>query len=83
MEQPQASAVRGVARVVHPFLVNQSTNWMDVMLVRHLIVEQPFAASFGKSGSAWEDFAFDLSLVQDPDGKLVYGTIGISGKKAI
>jgi hypothetical protein len=73
---------RGVARVVHPFLVNQITNWMDVMLVRHLIVEQPFAASFGKSGSAWKDFAFDLSLVQDPDGKLVYGTIGISDKGA-
>jgi hypothetical protein len=55
---------------------------MDVMLVRTLMVEQPFSASFGKTGLAWKEFAFGLSLAVDPDGRLVYGPIGISDKSA-
>ena len=55
---------------------------MDVMLVRTLMVEQPFSASFGKTGLAWKEFAFGLSLAVDPDGRLVYGPTGISDKAA-
>jgi hypothetical protein len=84
---PISTRVEGAAqgvltKVIHPFLVNQSTNWMDVMLVRHMIVEQPFSASFGKSGAAWKEFASTLSVAQDPDGNLVYGATGISDKGA-
>ena len=75
-------AARGVAKVIHPFLVNHSTNWMDIMLVQHLLVEEPFSASFGKSGSAWKDFVTALSGAEDPDGNLVYGIIGIRDKAA-
>jgi hypothetical protein len=56
------SAARGVVKVIHPFLVKHSTNWMDIMLVRHLLVEEPFSASFGKSGSAWKEFATALRI---------------------
>ncbi len=52
------------------------------MLVRHLLVEEPFSASVGKSGSAWKDFVTALSGAEDPDGNQVYGTIGISDKAA-
>ena len=75
-------AARGVAKVIHPFLVNHSTNWMDIMLVQHLLDEEPFSASFGKSGSAWKDFVTALSGAEDPDGNLVYGIIGIRDKAA-
>ena len=62
--------------VIHPFLVDKN-NWMDIMLVRHLIVEHPFSATFGKHGKAWKTFAVNLSKVEDPDGTLVFGVQGI------
>ncbi|KAI2506488.1 hypothetical protein MHU86_7898 [Fragilaria crotonensis] len=72
----------GSSKVIHPFLIHHRDNWMDDMLVRTLMVEQPFAASFGKAGLAWKEFAFGLSLTEDPDGHLIYGQIGISDKAA-
>ena len=75
-------STRGVSKVIHPFLIHHRDNWMDVMLVRTLMVEQPFAASFGKTGLAWKEFASGLSLAEDPNGHLVYGQIGISDKAA-
>jgi hypothetical protein len=78
----QEGSVRGVSKIIHPFLIHHRDNWMDVMLVRSLIVEQPFAASFGKAGLAWREFASVLSSAVDPDGNLVYGILGINEKGA-
>ena len=67
--------------VVHPFLTKRD-NWMDIMLLRALIVEQPFDASYGKQGVAWKTCASTLSVAEDPQGNLVYGVHGV-GDKAI
>ena len=68
----------GEPTVVYPFLNHD--NWLDIMLVRQLIFEQPFAAAFGQSGQKWKDCARALSKTKDPDGFLVYGTAGVSEK---
>ena len=68
------------SKVIHLFLCN-CNNWMNIMLVRHLLVEHPFAAGFGQTCKAWRSLADSLSNCKDPDGKLVYGVHGI-GKKA-
>ena len=47
------SAMQGNNKLVHPFLLKK-VNWMDDMLVRTMIVEQPFAAPYGKQGGAWK-----------------------------
>ena len=65
---------------IHPFLVD-TNNWMDIMLVRHLLVEYPFSVTFGNHGKAWKTFVVNLSKVEDPDGKLVFGVQG-TGEKA-
>jgi hypothetical protein len=46
----------GESKVSHPFL-RTANNWMDQMLIRQLMVDQPFAAPFGKSGQAWKTCA--------------------------
>jgi hypothetical protein len=66
-------------KIIHPFLVDKS-NWMDIMLVWHLMVEHPFSAAFGKHGKAWKTFVVNLSKVEDPDGKVVFGVQGIGEK---
>ena len=53
---------------------------MDIMLVRHLLVEHPFAAGFDQTCKAWTALADSLSNCKDPDEKLVYGVHGISEK---
>jgi hypothetical protein len=58
-------------KVIHPFHVDKS-NWMDIILVWHLLVEYPFSATFGKYGKAWKTFVVNLSKVEDPDRKLVF-----------
>jgi hypothetical protein len=63
-------------KVVHPFLVDKN-NWMDIMLVQHLLVEHPFSAAFGKQRKAWKTFVVNLSKVDDPHGKLVFRVQGI------
>jgi hypothetical protein len=50
------------------------------MLVRQLLVDQPFAATFGQSGHAWKTCAQALSRARDPEGLLVYGAAGVSDK---
>jgi hypothetical protein len=67
--------------VVHPFITSRE-NWIDIMLLRALIVEQPFDAPYGKQGAAWKPSATTLSTGQDPQGNLVYGPLGV-GDKAI
>ena len=68
------------SNIVHPFL-RSTNNWMDQMLIWQLIVDQPFAAAFGKSGQAWKTCAERLSQeAQDPDGNLVYAPHGVSNK---
>jgi hypothetical protein len=37
-----------VSKVIHLFLHDQN-NWMDIVLVHHLLVEYPFAAAFGQT----------------------------------
>ena len=67
--------------VIHPFLFDQN-NWMDIILVRHLLVEHPFSTTFGKHVKAWKTFVVNLSKVEDPDGKVVFGVQGIGEKVA-
>ena len=75
------TVLRGTgSRVIHLFL-HDKKNWMDVMLVQHLLVEHPFAAGFGQTCKAWRALANSLSNCKNPDGKLVHGVHGI-GKKA-
>jgi hypothetical protein len=57
----------GEPTMVYPFL--NRDNWLDIMLVRQLIFDQPFAAAFGQSGrQKWKDCARALSKTKDPDG---------------
>jgi hypothetical protein len=72
----------GESKVSHPFL-RTANNWMDQMLIRQLMVDQPFAAPFGKSGQAWKTCAEYVSQAQDPEGNLVFGSQGVSDKQAI
>jgi hypothetical protein len=60
----------------HPFLKSRD-NWMDITLVRQLMVDQPFSVPFGRSGEAWRACARSLSLTKDPDGILVFGKYGV------
>ena len=57
------------SKVIHLFLYDQN-NWMDILLVQHLLVEHPFAAGFGQTCKAWRALADSLSNCKDPDGKL-------------
>ena len=68
-------------KVTHPFLMDKN-NWMDIMLVQHLLVDHPFSATFGKHGKAWKAFVATLSKVENPDGKLVFGVQGIGDEAA-
>ena len=68
-------------KIIHPFLFDKN-NQMDIRLVQRLIVEHPFSATFGNHGKAWKTFAVNLSKVEDPDGKLVFGVQG-TGEKAV
>jgi hypothetical protein len=52
------------------------------MLLRALIVEQPFDAPYDNHGAAWKACTFTLWAAQDPPGNLVYGPQGV-GDKAI
>ena len=47
-------------KVIHLFLMDKN-NWMDIMLVRHLLVDHPFSATFGNHGKAWKTFVAALS----------------------
>ena len=68
-------------KVTHPFLMDKN-NWMDIMLVWHLLVDHPFSATFGKHGKAWKVFVATLSKAENPDGMLVFGVQGIGEKAA-
>ena len=63
-------------KVTHPFLMDKN-NWMDIMLVWHLLVDHPFSATYWKHGKAWKAFVATLSKAENPDGKLVFGVQGI------
>ena len=61
------TVLRGTgSRVIHLFL-HDKKNWMDVMLVQHLLVEHPFAAGFGQTCKAWRALANSLSNCKNPD----------------
>ena len=47
------------SKVIHLFL-HGCNNWMDIMLVHHLLVEHPFAAGFGQTCKAWRALADSL-----------------------
>jgi hypothetical protein len=53
---------------------------MDIMFVRHLLVDRPFEAPHGKGTSAWESTAHYLSLAVDPDGNLIF-PLGCNGRQ--
>ena len=69
------------SKVIHLFLHNNN-NWMDIMLVHHLLVEHPCAAGFGQTCKAWRKLADSLSNCKVPDGKMVYGVHGIGKNMA-
>ena len=69
------------SKVIHLFL-HGCDNWMDIMLVRHLLVDHPFAAGFGQTCKAWRSLADSLSNCKDPDGKLVYGVHSLVQKQS-
>ena len=68
-------------KVTHPFLMDKN-NWMDIMLVQHLLADHLFSATFGKHSKAWKAFVATLSKIENPDGKLVFGVQGIGEKSA-
>ena len=68
-------------KVTHPFLMDKK-NWVDIMLVQRLLVDQPFSASIGKHGKAWKAFVATLSKAENPDGTLVFGVQGLGEKAA-
>jgi hypothetical protein len=59
------------SKIIHLFLHN-CNNWVDIMLVQHLLVEHSFAAGFGQTCKAWRALAESLSHCKDPDVKLVF-----------
>jgi len=72
-------STNGTVTNTYPFLTDQS-NWMDIMFVRHLMVDKPFEAPHGKGTSAWESTAHYLSLAVDPDGNLIF-PLGCNGRQ--
>ena len=59
-------------RKIFPIL--DDDNWMDILLARQLLHDQPFAAPYGQTGKAWVTLAEDLSDAVDPEDEdvLVY-----------
>jgi hypothetical protein len=51
--------------VIHPFITKQE-NWMDIMLLRALVVEQPFDAPDGKQGAALKEHGDWLLITDSP-----------------
>ena len=39
-------------KAIHAFLIDKN-NWMDIVLVQHLLVDHPFSATFRKHSKAW------------------------------
>ena len=74
-----SSTKNGKVTHTFPFLTDQS-NWMDIMFVRHLLVDRPFEAPHGKGTSAWESTAHYLSKAVDPDEKLIF-PLGCNGRQ--
>jgi hypothetical protein len=68
-------------KVILPFLMDKN-NWMDIMLVQHLLVEYAFSVTFGKYDKAWKTFVVTLNKVEDPDGMIVLRVQGIGEKAA-
>lgn len=50
----------------HPFLEDEN-NHMDKVVVRHLIVEQPFLASHGSTVAAWTEAAAKMNMELHPE----------------
>ena len=51
--------VGGKQVVVHPFL--SSSNEMDIMVVRHLIVDEPYLSKHGDVSKAWNDCVTNIN----------------------
>ena len=68
------------SRVVHLFL-HGPNNWMNIMLVRQLLVEYPFAAGFCQTCKAWRALAVSLTNCKNPSGKLVLVFRGLENEK--
>ena len=64
----------------YPFLTDRS-NWMDIMFVRHLLVDRPFEAPHGKGASAWESTAHYLSKAVDPNGNIIFPLLGCNDRQ--
>jgi hypothetical protein len=70
----------GLPTKVTPFLAD-GNNWMDIMFVRHLLVDKPFEAAHGQNKKAWDSTAFYLSKAVDPNGNLIFGDAGCNGRQ--
>ena len=58
--------VGGKQVVVHPFL--SADNLMDIIAVRHLIVDEPYLSKYGDVSKAWSDCANNINA-DDESGK--------------
>ena len=50
---PQETSLIKLQGDTHIFLHSYLDNWMDIMLVLHLLVENLFPAGFGQTCKAW------------------------------
>ena len=55
--------VEGKQVVIHPFL--SSSNEMDIMVVRHLIVDEPYLSKHGDVSKAWNDCVTNINAEDD------------------
>jgi hypothetical protein len=56
--------VGGKQVVVHPFL--SADNDMDKIVVRHLIIDEPYLSKHGDVSKAWSDCANNIKLISMP-----------------
>jgi hypothetical protein len=53
----------------------------DLLLIRLLLVEQPYKAAYGATIEAWDNIALQLRNEKHPEtGELLFGHKGIKGK---
>ena len=70
---------RGARPKKVPSFLHSQNDWMDIMLIYHLLAEHPFATKFDQTCKA---LTASCSHLHDTDGKLVYPVKGF-GEKAV
>ena len=63
--------------MIHLFPSHTWNDWLDILLVQHLLDKHPFAAGFIQACNTWNVFLASLRNCKNPDGKLMFGVQGI------